>query len=394
VAKSVYIDTNEYCEEARLDTQKLINFALKSGLTYTREVRQADLVVFYACGHLKRHEIDSIRILKKIISLKKASAELVVWGCLPRINPESIRTIHKGTLLGPEEWDFFSDLFGQPRDKIGDVYANTLNVNVGLRGTGQSPTRRVKSFIRESFYYQFVRPWFIKVVSGCKNCCTYCSDRLAYRWIRSVPIEKILKQFEVGLRHRYTSFYLVGRDLGSYGYDSNLKLTDLLFSIEKAFSDYRYNMFLTNVSPSSLIDMHNELSRFLSLEKVFEIGSHIQSGSDRILKLMGKSFTVDEWIRTMKQIEKDSPETRIRTSMIVGFPTETEEDFNESVRLLSTILFDRVDVYKYEERPNIPSLKLKGRVPEAIKEKRHAKLKYLAGLNNLRKRIKRTQIFY
>jgi tRNA A37 methylthiotransferase MiaB len=207
-------------------------------------------------------------------------------------------------------------------------------------------------------------------------------------------MKKILEQFKVGLDAGYKYFYLVGRDLGSYGYDMDLTLADLLNKIDERYSDRDYNLYLANLSPNSLIDLYPEINPPFLSRKAFELGSHIQSGSQKILKLMGKTFSFYDWIAIMKDIDKNYPKIRTHTSIIVGFPGETEDDFHETLNLLNRILFDRIDVYKYEERPNLPSLKLKERIPEEIKKRRYDKTRVLATLNNLKKRIKRAKVFY
>jgi tRNA A37 methylthiotransferase MiaB len=250
------------------------------------------------------------------------------------------------------------------------------------------------NFLRGKFYGQPGRVWYIKVESGCVNCCTYCSDRLAYKWIKSVPIEKILKQFEVGLQQGYRLFNLVGRDLGSYGYDMKLTLADLLNEMKNKYSDQRYKLYLTNVSPNSLIDIYPKTDAAFLAKKVFELGSHIQSGSQRILKLMGKEFSIEDWLAVIKDIDKNYPNIRTRTSIMVGFPSETEDDYRKTIDLVNNELFDRIDVYSYDERPNVPSLKLKAPIDEQTKRRRYNEMRLQAFLNNVKKRIRRLRIAY
>jgi threonylcarbamoyladenosine tRNA methylthiotransferase MtaB len=390
----VFVDTNLHCEEANLDSQRLVNFVKNIGHVHTTDVRQADIIIFYACGHLRAQEDDSVRIIKEINCLKKPSSHFIVWGCLPKINPCSMKGIYDGPVVGPEDWDFFSDYFGQSREVLNNTYANTLNVHARLIGEGRSPQRRIVNSARGWFYGRIGETWYIKVESGCKNCCTYCSDRLARRWIKSVPVNTVLEQFEAGLRHGFRYFYLVGRDLGSYGFDVGLTLADLLNKMTERHPHEDYKVYLTNVSPNSLVDIYPYVDRSFLSEKTFELGSHVQSGSSKILKLMGKTFSMSDWLRIFRDIDRNNPQIRTRTSILVGFPGETEEDFQESVNLVNAVLFDRIDVYDYNERPNLPSLRLKGRIPKAIMRQRYDAMRLLAAVNNFRKRVKRARIFY
>ena len=189
----------------------------------------------------------------------------------------------------------------------------------------------------------------------------------------------------------YRYFYLEGRDLGSYGYDTDTTLVNLLEEIIENHRQESYKIFLYNISPNSLIELYPDLERVLASKKIFHLGSHIQSGSKRILKLMGKNLSIGKWVEVIKEIQKKHPKIEIGTSIMVGFPSETEKDFAESVNLLHEVLFDTVDVYKYSERPNLPSLRIKNRIPETIKNKRYKQIRNNQTLCKTKKRIRCAQ---
>jgi len=300
-----------------------------------------------------------------------------------------LRRVFGGTMVGPEDWAFFYELFGQPRGVADGVYANALSVDHELGIANISPFWRVYLRFQRLLDGQPKKLWYIRIESGCANCCTYCSDRLAYGFVRSQPIERIIQQFSLGLRNGYKYFFLVGRDLGSYGCDMGLSFANLLQAIYEKYPHQDYKLLLDNVSPSALIDIYPDLHGSFLSNKVFELGSHIQSGSDRILKLMGKRFKIYDWIRVIKSISRDHPQIRLTTSMMVGFPSESEQDFRESLNLVNTLLFDKIYVYSYNERPGLPSVRIKGRVPENTIRKRERRMYLYAILNVQKKRISR-----
>ena len=404
--KQVYIDTTVYCEEARLDTQKLKNIikisSKQNDFTFTNKIDQADLLIYYACGHLRQNEVESIKDIKRMLSLKNDSSKLIVWGCLPKIHPIVLKDIYDGPLIGLEEsWDFFCRYFHISKKKIFDINANVLsNRQKHVQTIDKSVYPRKKLLNLFASAHKLIKFddkrivnnwWYIKIVSGCNNCCTYCSDRLVYKSLRSQPINNIIKQFDLGLGKGYRNFFFTGRDSGSYGCDIGSTLPDLLDVIIKRYSQIDYKLFLNKISPNSLINMYPKLDPILSSGKIVLIGSHIQSGSDRILKLMGKNFLVREWVKIIKNIQKKYPKINLETSIMVGFPSETHQDFKRTVNLLNNILFDTVAVYKYEERPNLPSLKIRGRIPEEIKNKRLNKMLYYKALFKTKKMIKNGQ---
>lgn len=410
--KKVYVDSTDYCEEAKLDTQQLRNLVKLSSeqniFVSTNNICQADLIIYRACGHLQAQQDESISDIKELLRLKNSKAKLIVWGCLSKINPASLREVYNGPLIGPEEaWDFFYRFLSLSKKKKNDVTANSLNIHYMYKQTRKEQPSQIEktSNLYNYFESQLSRlvdfrkklliqnRWYIKIVSGCKNNCTYCSDRLAYKTVRSVPIEKIVKQFELGLSKGYRCFFMVGRDLGSYGYDIGTTLADLLDKINERNHQTDYKIYLNNVSPNSLIALYPELERKKAFKNIVHLASHIQSGSDRILKLMGKNLSLVQWVEIIKHIQKKYPKIELKTSIMVGFPTETDHDFAESINLLHDVLFDKVIVYKYNERPNLPSLKIKNRIPESIKTKRYNQTKYHKTVCRIKKRLRRPQFF-
>jgi MiaB/RimO family radical SAM methylthiotransferase len=396
--KKVYVFSNNYCEEAQLEAQRLINIIRKTSTTssylYTNNIADADLIIYYSCGHVQSIEVDSINTIRRILNQKKTSSELIVWGCLSKINPESVRRIFRGTLVGPEDWAFFYELFDRSTSNYAaeGVTANMLSVSPLLELTNPTPLSRI--YVRTLRFRRFLdtrpaRLWRMRIESGCSNCCTYCSDKLAFRSLKSQPIESIIQQFSLGLKNGYKYFSLEGRDQGSYGRDIDLSLADLLQEINKKYPHEDYKLILDQVSPNTLIEIYPDLNSEILSRRIFEIGSHIQSGSDSILKLMGKNFKACEWIEVIKNISANYPKIRLLTSMIVGFPSESDTDFRASMNLINEVLFDEIFVYSYSERPGLPSLKIRGRIPEKIKRERMRRMKLTAKLNTYQKRISR-----
>ncbi len=318
-ALRVFLISNA-CDEGRLETQRLKLLLKDAGLIYTKKLRQADFIMFNACGHLSMNDVESAQIIQKINGLKKLLAKLIVWGCLPKINPGAIQKIYDGPLLGPEEWDFFADLFNQPKNRSNHVFANALYPLTTLIAFKLTKPQQIIDLMLDKLYspqqiidlipgklYNHIdRKFYIKIVSGCLNCCTYCSDRLVYKWSRSVPIETILRQFELGLAANRKHFYFVGRDLGSYGYDIGSNLADLLNKIAETYPTQTYQITIYNVSPNSLIALYPKINQTVLTKRIFEIGSHIQSGSERILKLMNKNLKLDGLDKTNERVTKSN----------------------------------------------------------------------------------------
>lgn len=408
----VFIDSTNYCEESGLDTQQLTNIIMNSptnkNFIVTVNISDADLIIYRACAHLESKEKESIQDIKELLKLKQKKTKLLVWGCLPKINPVLLKEVYDGPLIGPEAaWDFFSDFFSLSKNIESEINANLLNphkipkqVNNGNRSQAEKNLKFYNYFGPKFgclFHYRKNRIiknlWYIKIVSGCKNNCTYCSDRLAYKSVKSVPIDKIVAQFELGLEKGYRDFFLVGRDLGSYGCDTGSNLADLLNKIIERNPEKDYELLLHNLSPSSLASLYSELEPALASKKITHLGTHIQSGSIKILKLMGKQVSLHEWSEVVKDLQKKYPHIHLETSIMVGFPGETDADFAHSLNLLNNIEFNGVTIYRYSEWPTLPSFKLKNKVSETIKDKRYNQVKQCLLFCETKRGIKNGQFF-
>lgn len=379
--KKFYIDTNA-CEEGGLDSARVKLFLERNDLCYTRNLNKADYIIFYACGLTNEKDRNSLKIIKELLKSKKPTAELTVWGCLSKINFKALEDVYNERLIGPRNINFFEELV-QNKKPIETVNANSLI-------TPKYKKNIIYSTLKRIFYpHLYFSVYYIRANRGCRYHCTYCSDRLSHGWIKSEPIKKIISQVKQGLELGYHNFFFVGSDLGSYGFDIGCTLPDLLNSIIELDSEQNYNLLLPNMCPTPLIEMYSDLESIFSTGRVYEIGCQAQSGSNRILKLMGRRYTIKEYESLIKNIDQKYPNIRLYTHFMVGFPTETEEDFKDSLKILDQVLYDRIDVFKYSDRPGIPSLKLRGKVQERVKKSRYLKMMKKAIYHITRKKIKR-----
>jgi tRNA A37 methylthiotransferase MiaB len=339
---------------------------------------------------LTHNDNQAVGIIKRLNEQKKHSSKLIVWGCLPKINPQVMQDIYSGPLIGHDDYDFFADLFNYSKERMDHIYANIPYSRAGTL----SRKARMQIYLFEKLYCYTGKTWHIKIVSGCQYHCTYCSDRLVYKTVKSIPTEAIIDQIGNGLKKHIKHFYFVGRDLGSYGYDNGVSLAELLNKIAEAYPNRKYKISLFNISPNALIENYSKINPAFLSKNIFQIGSHIQSGSEKILQAMGKTFSVDDWKKTMQAINQDHPCIRLATSLIIGFPGETEEDVQKTLDLLKNLPFDRIDVYLYSERPNLQSLELVDNVPYEEKIKRSRIIGKASKANKVRKKIRKGRLLY
>jgi len=389
----VYLSTNG-CEEAQLSSMEVEQFFDKNEATIVRDPTQADLIIFFACGLTDQREKDSLMIIRKLQAKKKTSARLAVWGCLPKINPQSLASVYDGPILGPMDTSFFEEILGKTKISFDNVSANTLVSKETPGLPSSSPSGLCNGHYTDAFIdavillkkgvekLRFLKqkiliktPFYIRVATGCTGHCTYCSERCAWGKIKSRPTDKIISEFERGLQKGYNRFFLVAADLGAYGKDIGRTLSDLLGRIIKTGNSKNYKMILNQISPSHLKELFFDLEDTFASGKVELLCSPVQSGSNSILKLMGRMYTAEEWKECMLKIHRRFPDIRLKTHLMVGFPTETDEDFRATLKLLDYPLFlDEIGIFKFSQRPTVFASRIPGQVPERTKELRYRKL--------------------
>jgi tRNA A37 methylthiotransferase MiaB len=392
--RNVYV-THNGCEEGALKSMHVQQFFSKNGFTVTRDPNQADFLVFFACGLTDPKEKHSLMVIRRLQAQKKNTANLIVWGCLPKINPKSLVGIYDGPIVGPKDLDFFESLIGKTAVEICDVSANTLIPKEAVGEEKVTPKLGydpINDFLwRLKKYVDLVRlprrkglfeetSFFIRVAEGCTGNCTYCSERPAWGRVKSRPIPKIIEEFKSGLASGYNRFFLVAADLGSYGIDIGSSAVDLLEGIVKTGEQKNYSVIINQMNPGDLKRLLPDMEEVLASGKIEALGCQVESGSNRILELMGRKYAAEDWRENMLSINRKSPFVRLSTHIMVGFPTETDEDFEATIELLDFPLFiDWVGVFIFSPRPTVYASRLPNQVPEKVRELRFRKIyrKYL-----------------
>jgi tRNA-2-methylthio-N6-dimethylallyladenosine synthase len=218
---------------------------------------------------------------------------------------------------------------------------------------------------------------FVPIIQGCNNFCTYCIVPYRRGREKSRPLEEVISEVRELVHHGTREVTLLGQNVDSYGYDLPQRpdLADLLDELNNVAGLARIR-FLTN-HPK---DMSSRLiERVAYRDKVCEeISLPVQSGSNQILKTMGRGYTVERYRELVSEIRNKVPEVALSTDVIVGFPSETEGQFQETCDLLSALRFDKVHVAAYSSRPGtIAAKKLVDSVPFAEKRRRRRKVESL-----------------
>jgi threonylcarbamoyladenosine tRNA methylthiotransferase CDKAL1 len=221
----------------------------------------------------------------------------------------------------------------------------------------------------------------VPISKGCLGNCTYCATKFARGKLYSYEIKDILNQIKVGVKNNKKEFWLTAEDTGCYGFDKNTNLINLLNEIIKIKSFFKIRIGMMN--PKYAILYKKELSKILNNEKFYKfIHIPIQSGSDKILKLMNRHYNKKEFNETINYLKNNVKNITIATDIIVGFPSETKKEFNETYELIKKLKPQVMNLSKYWNRPFTKADKMTNQVSLQDKKSRAIKIMNLHKKHN------------
>lgn len=384
--KTIYVE-GVGCDRRLLEKSKILEYLKKNDYKITRRPSKADYLLLFTCAFKKAEEDYSVTRLR---ALQNHRGRLLVYGCLPDIAPhrlEGLATIHK---LAPKDLDEIDDFF----DGIQIKYADVKNSNAILNPARSNLVQTVRRNLSMNYHLthrlinfrsQRQKPkkcFYLMVCRGCLGQCSYCAIPRAIGSIRSKPMAAVIAEFREGLRAKRRDFVLLGDDLGCYGLDGVGTLPDLMHSLchearnfsgdgLEADANHPVVQFhLKEVHPKCLLLYEKSLPQLFESAYVKSLLCPIQSGSPRILALMRREHTIEDAKRIIHKIREVNPGIELATQIIVGFPTETEEDFQATLDLVVELGFGWVVVFPFDPKRGTIAAGLEGRISEDVIEKR------------------------
>ena len=219
---------------------------------------------------------------------------------------------------------------------------------------------------------------YLKIQDGCEVFCSYCIVSRVRGKHKSLEPNKIYEAIKIANDYNYKEIVLTGLNLGSYNFNNEIKFADILKNILEHSSKYGIRIRLSSVEP---IYFDDELINLFKNKDALCPHAHIplQSGSNKILKLMNRRYTREEYLTSIEKLYKVNPNMAISTDVMVGFPEEENDDFNDTYNLCEESKFIKMHVFRYSDRENTPSSKMPNKIGYRRKLKR---AKLLNELNN------------
>ncbi len=327
------------CDSNKADTNRIAKYLVLNNVTIVRTPKVADFVILMSCGFNK---IMLDKNTERIKTLRKATkARLLLGGCVSKIDKGTRKLVD--FCFGPRELDKLDGFFKFKKK---------------LRGV--SP-----DFIREG-------KKIIRIATGCSGKCSYCVIKFANGGTRSRKVEDIKEDIESGLRQGIKKFVFTGEDVGSWGQDLGKNICDLIKEVVSISGDFTIQV--TTINPRWFI-LYPDLFGVFKLVKIAKkVYLPLQSGSPRILKLMRRGYGVREYVRIFNKLKSTVQGIQIESDILVGFPTESEKDYDNTSKIVKELDISFLQVFVYTDMEGAFSSGLAPKVPFGVAESRARKL--------------------
>lgn len=348
--KKVWIEAYG-CSASKADSEMILGQLQNHGYKIARDEQESSINIVVTCSVKDATEHKMLYRIKQLAKLKKP---IVIAGCLPKADRERVEYLFPfASLLGPHSIDRTVDIVnnsisGKKIVALEDSISDKINI----------PKIRINPVIS-----------IVEIASGCMSECTFCQTKLAKGQIRSYRVGDIIRQIRQDLAEGCKEIWLTSTDNGCYGKDIGSNIVELLRSCCREDGSYKIRVGMMN--PMYLPPMVDELTEvYAANEKIFKfLHIPVQSGSDIILRKMKRGHSVRIYRELVNAFRSKIPKITIATDVIIGFPSETEEDFERTLSLIRETEPDIVNSSKYSARPNTRAASLKQLNSQVVKER-------------------------
>ena len=353
------------CQQNEADSEKLEGMALAMGYSITDAPENADLIVVNTCAIREHAEQKALSTVGQFKHLKEKNPELViaVCGCMVaqehRQNDIKFKYPYVSFIFGTTALHRFPELLYKHMTTRKRLYHNEEATRTVAEGV---PINRNNGY----------KAW-VSVMYGCNNFCSYCIVPYVRGRERSRRMEDVYDEFVDLVSRGYKDITLLGQNVNSYGKDSGFDydFADLLDKLASVEGDYVIR-FMTSHPKDATKKLIDVMAKHKRIAKHFHLP--MQSGSDRILEAMNRKYDTEKYYGIVEYIREKMPDCAITSDIIVGFPGETEEDFEGTLNMLSKVKFDMLYSFIYSPRKGTKAAEMPDQIPKEIQGERFNRL--------------------
>ncbi|MBU0979590.1 MAG: tRNA (N(6)-L-threonylcarbamoyladenosine(37)-C(2))-methylthiotransferase [Nanoarchaeota archaeon] len=331
------------CSANVADSEVMMGLLQEAGHVIVDSLDDADLIVFNTCtvkGPTENFFWRKLEILKDRLVL--------VAGCIPQ-SEQDLSRLEEHSLVGTYDIDRICEAVNETLNGDRVVFLSKKN-----RSRLNLPKCRVNPLVE-----------IVPISHGCLGSCNYCITKRARGELHSYPVKDIVKHIR---NSDAKQIWLTSQDNGAYGLDIDTDLIELLYEIVAIPGDFKVRVGMAN--PEHVKMLGQDLIKAFKNEKIYKfLHLPVQSGSDSVLKAMGRKYTVDDFKNIMKSFRKAFPMINIATDIICGFPTETEEDFQSTLDLIKETKLDIINISRFWPRPGTKAAEMEQQERPEIKRR-------------------------
>ncbi len=355
------------CPRNMVDSEVMLGILKKEGYSIKDEIDNCDIAIINTCAFIEDAKQEAIDVILQATELKKEGKikSIIVTGCLSqryyKVLEKQIPEID--AFLGASDFD-------KIKGTVLFLSRRHLKQKQNRPLYFVSPPTKIYSHTSPRFLLTPNYYTYIKIAEGCNNRCSYCVIYKIRGKYRSRPIESILKEVEnITENKKISELNIIAQDTTSYGIDiyGKYKLAELLERVATLNKAHWIRLLYTH--PRHFSD---ELIQIIGEKKSIckYIDLPIQHAINRILKRMNRHITKEKMESLIDKIRKEIPDAALRTSVIVGFPGETDKEFKQLLNFIEQTKFERLGAFIYSREENTPAYKYKNQIPDAIKRQR------------------------
>lgn len=348
------------CKVNQYETEAMAELFISRGYKIVEYEQIADIYIINTCTVTNLGDKKSRQAIRKA-KRQNPNSILAVCGCYSQIEPEKVCQIDGvNIVVGTKYRDKIVDLI-ESYDKNNGV----LNLVSCIDRDCEFEKLSVNNMANRTRAY-------IKIQDGCNQFCTYCIIPYARGNIRSRMPDDIMSEVKNIVTNGFKEVVLTGIHIASYGKDLDdmnlLKITQMIHSI-----DGLERIRFSSIEPNILTDRF--LDGITNLPKVCDhMHLSLQSGCDRILKLMNRHYSTQQYLESVKRLKQYMPNSAVTTDIIVGFPSETDRDFEDTCEFIQQVKFSKIHVFPYSPKTGTPAAKMKEQIENRIKNERVKKI--------------------
>ncbi len=340
------------CSASLADTEIIGGIISSAGCEIVQSEDEAEIGVIVTC-YVKT--VTEQRMLCRIKELsKRYDGKVVVAGCLPKAVPSKVLSIDpRLSLIGP--------------NNVEEILPSIEAVSTGRQIVSLESKRIPKLGFPRTRKNDIIG--IVEIASGCLSSCTFCQVKLVKGVIFSYPEPGIISEAETLIQSGVKEIWLTSTDNSCYGRETGSSLANLIKRITSLPGDFKIRIGMMN--PLLTGRMLEDLIEAFKHDKVFKfLHLPVQSGSNRILKLMQRGYTIDDFMLIVEKFRQEIKDLTLSTDMIVGFPTETDDDFDDSMRLLKEANPDVVNISRFGAREGTKAAAMEGQVNSQVAKRR------------------------